>query len=83
MHPLRNAPLAQPPAAVVQPLGRLFGPAALCSLAHHELDWSREPLTSIPGDEQFPDQIPMQGPSQLRQHSWEGRLYWAGAETFT
>ena len=81
MHPLRNAPLAQRRAAVVQQLGRLFGPAALRPLAYHELDWSREPLTSIPGDEQPPDQIPLQGPAQLRQPWWEGRLYWAGTET--
>ncbi|MET4074412.1 FAD-dependent oxidoreductase [Hymenobacter sp. UYCo722] len=83
MHPLRNAPLAQRQAAVVQQLGRLFGPAALKPLAYHELDWSQEPLTSIPGDEQFPDQIPLRGPDQLRQPYWEGRLYWAGAETST
>ncbi|WP_083322552.1 flavin monoamine oxidase family protein [Hymenobacter lapidarius] len=81
MHPLRNAPLAQRQAAVVQQLGRLFGPAALQPLAYHELDWSQEPLTSIPGDEQFPDQIPLQGPARLRQPYWDGRLYWAGAET--
>lgn len=81
MHPLRNAPLAQRQAAVVQQLGRLFGPAALQPLAYHELDWSREPLTSIPGDEQLPGQIPQQGPAQLRQPYWDGRLYWAGAET--
>ena len=83
MHPLRNAPLAQRQAAVVQQLARLFGPAALHPLAYHELDWSREPLTSIPGDEQLPDQIPLQGPARLRQPYWEGRLYWAGAETST
>ncbi|OGX88730.1 hypothetical protein BEN48_08605 [Hymenobacter glacialis] len=81
MHPLRNAPLAQRQAAVVQQLGRLFGPAALQPLAYHELDWSQEQLTSIPGDEQFPDQIPLQGPARLRQPYWDGRLYWAGAET--
>ena len=83
LHPLRNAPLAQRQAAVVQQLGRLFGPAALRPLAYHELDWSQEPLTSIPGDEQFPDQIPQQGPARLRQPCWDGRLYWAGAETST
>ena len=83
LHPLRDAPLAQRQVAVVQQLGRLFGPAALRPLAYHELDWSREPLTSIPGDEQFPDQIPLQGPAQLRQPCWDGRLYWAGAETST
>ena len=81
MHPLRHAPPAQRQAAVVQQLGRLFGPAALHPLAYHELDWTREPLTSIPGDEQFPDQIPLRGPDCLRQPCWEGRLYWAGAET--
>ncbi len=83
LHPLRDAPLAQRQAAVVQQLSRLFGPAALHPLAYHELDWSREPLTSIPGDEQFPDHIPLQGPARLRQPYWEGRLYWAGAETST
>ncbi|TDN38889.1 FAD-dependent oxidoreductase [Hymenobacter sp. UV11] len=83
LHPLRDAPRAQRQAAVVQQLGRLFGPAALHPLAYHELDWSQEPLTSIPGDEQLPDQIPLQGPVLLRQPYWEGRLYWAGAETST
>lgn len=82
-HPLRNAPPAQRQAAVVQQLGRLFGPAALHPLAYHELDWSREPLTSTPSDAQLPDQIPLQGPAGLRQPYWEGRLYWAGAETST
>jgi monoamine oxidase len=81
LHSLRDAPLAQRQAAVVQQLARLFGPAAWHPLAYHELDWSREPLTSIPGDEQLPDQIPLQGPARLRQPYWEGRLYWAGAET--
>ena len=81
LHPLRNAPLAQRQAAVVQQLGRLFGPAARQPLAYHELDWTREPLTSIPGDEQLPGQIPQQGPASLRQPHWEGRLHWAGAET--
>jgi monoamine oxidase len=83
MHPLRHAPLAQRQAAVVQQLGRLFGPAALQPLAYHEMDWSREPLTSIPGDEYTPDHVPLQGPTQLRQSYWAGRLYWAGAETST
>ncbi len=83
MHPLRNAPPAERQAAVLQQLDRLFGPAALQPLAYHELDWSREPLTSIPGDEQHPDQIPLQGPAQLRQPQWNGRLHWAGAETST
>lgn len=82
-HPLRQAPLAQRQAAVVQQLGRLFGPAARHPLAYHELDWSREPLTSVAGDEQAPAQVPLRGPAQLRQPYWEGRLYWAGAETST
>ena len=82
-HPLRSAPPAQRQAAVVQQLGRLFGPAARRPLTYHELDWSREPLTSTPDDEQLPDQIPLQGPAGLRQTYWEGRLYWAGAETST
>jgi monoamine oxidase len=79
--PLRQAPLAQRQAAVVQQLGRLFGPAARHPLAYHELDWSREPLTSVPGDGQQPNHIPLQGSVQLRQPYWDGRLYWAGAET--
>lgn len=83
LHPLRQAPLAQRQAAVAQQLGRLFGPAARHPLAYHELDWSQEPFTSIPGDADSPNQIPLQGPARLRHPAWDGRLHWAGAETAT
>ena len=51
------------------------------ALAYHELDWAREPLTSVPGDEQPPAHVPLQGPALLRQPHWDGALHWAGAET--
>ena len=80
-HPLRTAPVAARRAAVLAQLGRLFGPAAAAPLAYHELDWTQEPLTSVPGDEQPPAQVPLQGPVRLRQPHWAGTLHWAGAET--
>ncbi|MBW3127097.1 FAD-dependent oxidoreductase [Hymenobacter profundi] len=80
-HPLRQAPAAERRAAVLQQLVRLFGPPAGMPLAYHELDWSREPFTSVPGDEQPPSSVPLQGPALLRQPAWAGTLHWAGAET--
>jgi len=82
-HPLRTAPVAERQAAVLQQLQRLFGPLAGAPLAYYELDWSREPFTSVPGDEQPPRSVPLQGPSLLRQPAWAGALHWAGAETST
>ena len=81
--PERAAPLAERRAAVLAQLVRLFGPAAGTPLAYHELDWSREPLTSVPGDEQPPLAVPLRGPALLRQPCWAGTLHWAGAETST
>jgi monoamine oxidase len=80
-HPLRAASAAERQAAVLAQLTRLFGSSASEPLAYHELDWVREPLTSIPGDEQPPSQVPLQGPELLQQAHWNGRLHWAGAET--
>ncbi|WP_051718973.1 flavin monoamine oxidase family protein [Hymenobacter sp. IS2118] len=80
-HPLRAAGRAERQAAVVAQLERLFGPAAGAPLAYHELDWSLEPFTSTPGDEQPPLAVPLQGPALLRQPQWAGTLHWAGAET--
>ncbi|WBO86774.1 flavin monoamine oxidase family protein [Hymenobacter yonginensis] len=80
-HPLRAAPAAQRQAAVVQQLSQLFGPVARSPLAYHELDWTREPLTSVPADADAPTQVPLQGPALLQQPCWHGTLLWAGAET--
>lgn len=80
-HPLRAASAAERQAAVLHQLGRLFGPQAGTPLAYHELDWSLDPLTSVPGDEQPPLAVPLQGPALLRQPAWAGSLHWAGAET--
>jgi monoamine oxidase len=80
-HPLRIAPVVERQRAVVAQLTRLFGAAASEPLAYHELDWALEPFTSTPGDEQPPQQVPLQGPTLLRQAHWDGRLHWAGAET--
>jgi monoamine oxidase len=66
---------------VLTQLGLLFGPSAPAALAYHEWDWARDPLTSAPGDEQPPLEVPLQGPALLQQPAWEGRLHWAGAET--
>ena len=80
-HPLRTASAAERQAAVLHQLGRIFGPEAGAPLAYHELDWSLDPLTSAPGDEQAPLAVPLQGPELLRQPAWAGTLHWAGAET--
>ncbi|SMC00307.1 amine oxidase [Hymenobacter roseosalivarius DSM 11622] len=80
-HPLRTASLMERKAAVLAQLTRLFGPQAAHPLAYHELDWAQEPFTSVPGDEQLPLQVPLQGPELLRQPIWQGTLLWAGAET--
>ena len=80
-HPLRAAPPAERQAAVLAQLAQVFGPPATTPLAYHELDWTREPLTSVPGDEAPPTQVPLQGPALLRQPHWSGALHWAGAET--
>ena len=82
-HPLRQAPAPARRAAVLRQLERLFGPPAAVPLAYHELDWSREPFTSVPGDEQPPRSVPLQGPPLLREPTWAGTLHWAGAETST
>ncbi|GAB3290491.1 FAD-dependent oxidoreductase [Hymenobacter humi] len=82
-HPLRAAPLAARQAAVLAQLRNLFGQQAGTPLAYHEWDWARDPLTSVPGDEQPPASVPLQGPALLRQPAWAGTLYWAGAETST
>ena len=57
-HPLRAAPAAARQAAVLAQLARLFGPPAAAPLAYHELDWTLEPLTSVPGDERRPRRCP-------------------------
>ena len=80
-HPLRQASAPTRRAAVLRQLERLFGPPAAEPLAYHELDWSREPFTSVPGDEQPPRSVPLQGPALLREPAWAGTLHWAGAET--
>ena len=80
-HPLRQAPAPVRRAAVLRQLERLFGPPAAEPLAYHELNWSREPFTSVPGDEQPPRSVPLQGPALLREPAWAGSLHWAGAET--
>lgn len=80
-HPLRAAPRAARQAAVLAQLARVFGPAAATPVAYHELDWTQEPLTSVPGDEHAPTEVPRQGPARLRQPHWNGALHWAGAET--
>ncbi len=80
-HPLRAAPRAVREAAVLAQLAQVFGPQAATPVAYHELDWTQEPLTSVPGDEQPPAQVPQQGPALLRQPHWGGALHWAGAET--
>ena len=80
-HPLRAAPATERQAAVLSQLARLFGPQAATPLAYHELDWTQEPLTSAPGDEHAPQQVPLQGPEVLRQPLWDNTLLWAGAET--
>ncbi|QJX47726.1 NAD(P)-binding protein [Hymenobacter taeanensis] len=80
-HPLRTASVTDRQAAVVRQLVRMFGPQAGAPLAYHELDWSLDPLTSVPGDEQPPLAVPLQGPELLRQPAWAGTLHWAGAET--
>ena len=79
--PLRAAPVAVRQAAVLAQLARLFGPEAEHALAYHELDWTRESLTSVPGDAQAPPAVPLRGPALLRQPHWSGALHWAGAET--
>ncbi|MFC7667627.1 FAD-dependent oxidoreductase [Hymenobacter humi] len=76
-------PLAARQAAVLAQLRNLFGQQAGTPLAYHEWDWARDPLTSVPGDEQPPASVPLQGPALLRQPAWAGTLYWAGAETST
>lgn len=80
-HPLRAAPLAPRQAAVLIQLAHLFGALASAPLAYHEWDWAQDPLTSVPGDEQPPASVPLQGPGLLRQPAWAGCLHWAGAET--
>ncbi|GAA4349455.1 FAD-dependent oxidoreductase [Hymenobacter saemangeumensis] len=80
-HLLRMATASEREAAVRQQLGRLFGPQAAAPLAYHEWDWSLDPHTSVPGDEQPPMAVPLQGPALLRQPAWGGALHWAGAET--
>jgi monoamine oxidase len=82
-HPLRAAPAAMRQAAVVAQLVRLFGEQARNPLAYHELDWTQDPLTSVPGDEQQPLAVPLRGPALLQQAWWANTLYWAGAETST
>ena len=82
-HPLRVAPPAARQAAVLAQLAEVFGPAAGAAVAYHELDWTRETFTSVPGDEQPPTQVPLHGPARLRQPHWANSLYWAGAETST
>lgn len=82
-HPLRAAPAAERQAAVIAQLGRLFGEQARYPLAYHELDWTQEPLTSVPGDAQQPLAVPLRGPELLQQAWWAGTLHWAGAETST
>lgn len=80
-HPLRAAPKAMRQAAVLAQLAQVFGDDASNPAAYHEVDWTQEPLTSVPGDEQPPTQVPLQGPALLRQPHWGGALHWAGAET--
>lgn len=80
-HPLRAADAAARQTAVVAQLTRLFGPAAASPQAYHEFDWTRDPLTSVPGDEQPPQSVPLQGPAVLQASLWDDRLLWAGAET--
>jgi len=79
--PVRALSPAKRQAAVISQLVRLFGPLAATPLAYHELDWTQQPLTSVPGDEQLPLHVPLQGPAQLREPHWAGTLHWAGAET--
>ena len=80
-HPLRAASTAERQAAVLAQLAQVFGPLAATPLAYHEMGWTREPFTSVPGDEALPAQVPQQGPALLRQPHWTGALHWAGAET--
>jgi monoamine oxidase len=80
-HPVRAAPLAARQTAVLAQLAHLFGASASTPLAYHEWDWAQDPLTSVPGDEQPPASVPLQGPALLRQPAWAGCLHWAGAET--
>ena len=82
-HPLRRASPAARQAAVLAQLAQVFGLAAGAAVAYHELDWTQEALTSVPGDERPPTQVPLQGPALLRQPYWANSLYWAGAETST
>ncbi len=49
----------------------------------HEWDWARDLLTSVPGDEQPPLLVPLQGHALLRKPPWAGARHWAGAETPT
>ncbi|GGG60258.1 monoamine oxidase [Hymenobacter glacieicola] len=80
-HPLRAASRPARQAAVLTQLTQLFGPQVSTPLAYHEWDWARDPLTSVPGDEQPPASVLLQGPGLLRQAAWAGCLHWAGAET--
>ena len=80
-HPLRANTRSARHAAVLAQLRDLFGQSASTPLAYHEWDWTLDPLTSVPGDEQPPVSVPLQGPALLRQPAWAGCLHWAGAET--
>lgn len=79
--PWRDLTLDQRREAVLEQLGRLFGPEALDALSYHEVDWSREKHTSSTQDAVAPQVFPQYGHELFGEPAYEGRVFWAGAET--
>ena len=74
MEPSERTPL------VLAHLGRLFGPEAADPVQYVERDWSNDPYTREQ-PRPFWDELLDYGHPAFARPLWDGRLFWAGAET--
>jgi monoamine oxidase len=79
--PARRFSPAERQAAVVEQLGRMFGPEAGELHYYTELNWSDEPYTTASPYPAAQAEQPAYGQPLLQVRAMAGRLYWAGAET--
>jgi monoamine oxidase len=79
-NPTRRLSPAERQAAVVQQLGRMFGPEAGEVHYYTELNWSDEPYTTASTYPTAQAEQPAYGQPLLQAPAMAGRLYWAGAE---
>lgn len=79
--PARRFSPAERQSAVVEQLGRMFGPEAGELHYYTELNWSDEPYTTASTYSVVQAEYPAYGQPLLQAPAMAGRLYWAGAET--